>query len=256
MLKNARGKRFVDELTFRDEVARAIFREMDKGQVYLDITGKGPDFLKKRFPGIYRNCLENGIDITKEPIPVEPVAHYACGGLKTDVDGRTNIPGLYALGEAACTGVHGANRLASNSLLESLVFSSRAAEAAGTYAEGKRIDYTNTRQIRMTEARPYEIRTALKGIMWKNAGIIRNEEGLQSALKEMKELGGRLRAAAGEGVNAEIIETKNMLLVSKLIVKAALMRRESRGGHYRDDYPLKAKEWKRHIVLDKLSKNI
>lgn len=251
MLKNAKGKRFVDELKFRDAVARAIFREMNRGKVYLDITHKEPDFIKKRFPGIYKTCLENGIDITKDPIPVEPVAHYACGGLKTDVDGRTSIPGLFAFGEAACTGVHGANRLASNSLLESLVFSSRATEAARAYAEGKSIDYTNTKQMKLTEERLYEIRTALKSVMWRNAGIIRNEEELQSALEKINELGRKLREAAGEGINADIIEIKNMLLVSKLIVRAALARKESRGGHYRSDYPEKVKGWKRHIVLDK-----
>jgi L-aspartate oxidase len=249
VLKNAKGKRFVDELAFRDEVARAIFREMRNGKVYLDISHKEAGFLKKRFPGIYATCLENGIDITRDAIPVEPVAHYSCGGIKTDTEGRTDVPGLFAFGEAACTGVHGANRLASNSLLESLVFSSRAVAAAEAFAKGKAVDYTNTPQMKITEARPFEIITALKSVMWKKAGISRNGEDLKGALEKINGLGKRLGGAA-PGINAEVIEAKNMLLVSKLIVQAALARQESRGGHYREDYPAKAKEWERHIVLN------
>jgi L-aspartate oxidase len=146
-LVNGRGERFVKELAFRDEVARAIFSELKEGKVYLDMTHMGKNFVRTRFPNIYKTCLENGVDITSERLPVEPVAHYSCGGLKTDVDGKTNISGLYAFGEAACTGVHGTNRLASNSLLESLVFSSRAADSARAYAVGSEVDFTNTRQM-------------------------------------------------------------------------------------------------------------
>jgi L-aspartate oxidase len=251
ILKNAQGKRFVKELAFRDEVARAIFREMANGQVVLDVSSKDAVFLKKRFPGIYRNCMENGVDITKDPIPIEPVAHYSCGGLKTDIDGRTNIPGLYALGEAACTGVHGANRLASNSLLESLVFSSRAVRAACEYIESESVGYTNLKPLKISDARPYEIKTSLKAAMWKNAGIVRNASGLRNALKRIDKLSRDLKSIEDRGISAETIETRNMLLVSKLITKAALMRRESRGGHYREDYPEKAEEWKKPVVLSK-----
>jgi len=250
-LKNAKGRRFVDELANRYVVARTIFSELKDGKVYLDIREKGRVFLKARFPGIYKTCLENGIDIAKAMIPVEPVAHYSCGGLKTDMDGKTNIPGLFAFGEVACTEVHGANRLASNSLLESLVFSSRAADSARAYVIGRELDFKNTEQLRISKARPTEIRTALKGIMWKNAGIVRNKEDLQAALEKINALQNKMRKAVGSGINADIIEIWNMLLVSKLIVRAALEREESRGAHYREDYPVKRKLWEKHIVFYK-----
>ncbi len=248
-LKDANGKRFVKELANRDEVARAIFSELNKGSVYLDIRKKGSAFLKARFPAIYKECLENGIDIAKAMIPVEPVAHYACGGLKTDTDGKTNIPGLFAFGEAACTEVHGANRLPSNSLLESLVFSSRSADSARAYAIGMDIDFVNTDQLKISKARPLEIRTALKGIMWQDAGIVRNGDGLKAALEKISGLQRELRRIALNGINADVIEIRNMLLVSKLIVRAAFTRQESRGAHYREDYPEKRKAWERHIAF-------
>jgi len=255
-LKNSKGKRFVEELAFRDVVARAIFNELKNGKVYLDITHRDRGFLEKRFPTIYKTCMENGIDISKDMIPVEPVAHYSCGGLKTDTEGKTNVPGLFAFGEVACTGVHGANRLASNSLLESLVFSSKAVNAMRAYAIGKETGFTNTPQMKMSKARPLEIKTSLKGIMWEDAGIIRNGEDLGAALKKINALMQDLKAFAANGISEDVIETGNMLLVSKLIVRAALEREESRGCHYREDCPEKRKNWERHIVLRNEKPNI
>jgi len=248
-LKNSRGKRFINELEFRDVVARAIFSEMKKGRVYLDITGREPDFVKKRFQHIYKTCLENGIDITRHKIPVEPVAHYACGGVKTDTLGQTNIPGLYAFGEVACTGVHGANRLASNSLLESLVFSSRAAESAVGYAWDEKLETMNLPVVEINDAETYEIIIPLRSVMWKKAGIIRNGQGLTLALRKLDSLRKQLKAMAGDGINADIIEARNMLLASRLIVSAALLRKESRGGHFREDYPEKSENWERRLIL-------
>lgn len=258
VLKNSRGKRFVNELGNRDVVARAIFGELKQGKVYLDVRKKGRAFLEKRFPTIYKTCMENGIDISKSMIPVEPVAHYACGGLKTDDESKTNIPGLFAFGEVACNGVHGANRLASNSLLESLVFSSRAVDAARAYIVGRRIDFTNTPQLKLSKARPLEIKEALKNVMWRNVGIIRNEENLRAALKKIASLNAELRKAAGKAINPEIIEIRNMLTVARLVAYAALARNESRGCHFREDYPEKQKAWERHLILtdERFLKNI
>lgn len=249
LLRNSKGRRFVDELGRRDVVARAIYREGMKGKVYIDIRHKNPGFLKKRFPGIYRTCMEHGIDITKKRVPVEPAAHYACGGLKTDTYGRTSIKGLFAFGEVACTQVHGANRLASNSLLESLVFSSRALTAAREYIKGKRIATIKTGVLKVISARPYRMRKTLRRVMWRNAGIARDSKGLESALKGVKKIEGEFGKILKEGVNPEVIELGNMILVSKLIVKSALKRKESRGVHFREDYPKKERKWERHIVL-------
>ena len=253
-LVNANGKRFVKELALRDEVSRAMLRESKSGNVYLDMTHMGKAFVRERFPTIYRTCLENGIDITKYKIPVEPVAHYTCGGLKTDIDGKTNIPGLYAFGEVACTGVHGANRLASNSLLESLVFSSRAAASAHAYNVGMEIGFANTRQMSVSSERPTELKTRLKSVMWKHAGIVRSEKGLIKAIRDISLM--QAYMSKKEGVNEEIIEINNMLLAARLVVRAALARTESRGCHFREDYPEKTEEWERHISLKRAGKGI
>lgn len=255
-LLNSKGRPFVDEMALRDRVSRAILEELNKGKVYLDVSGKGERFLKRRFPGIYKACMENGIDISQALIPVEPVAHYSCGGVITDVHGRTEIPGLFALGEVACTGVHGANRLASNSLLESMVFSSRAARAAREYVEGGRGDYKNLPKVRLSRVRPQEIRIALKGLMWRNAGVVRSREGLEEALVRISELEKEFATKARRGLSEDIIEIGNMILVSKLILRAAIMREESRGTHYREDHPKKNPRWQRSIVLRKRAKDI
>jgi L-aspartate oxidase len=249
ILKNSKGKRFVNELGRRDVVARAVLKEREGGKVYLDISHKDPEFLKKRFPGIYRTCLKNGIDITKERVSIEPAAHYACGGLKTDTYGRTNIKGLFAFGEVACTQVHGANRLASNSLLESLVFSTRALTAARKYVKGKGIVTKKTGSLKVIPARPYRIRKILRNLMWKNVGIVRDSKGLESALERINKMELELKGMESRGINPEVIELRDMILVSKLIAKAALERKESRGTHFRGDYPRKKRGWERHIVL-------
>ncbi|UCC92099.1 MAG: FAD-binding protein, partial [Candidatus Aenigmatarchaeota archaeon] len=249
IIRNSKGRRFVDELGRRDMVARAISKEGRKGKVYLDITHRDSEFLKKRFPGIYRTCLKHRIDIAKKWIPVEPAAHCACGGIKTDMFGRTNIKGLFAFGEVACTQVHGANRLASNSLLESLVFSSRALTAARTYVKGKRIATKRTGKVKISPARPYNIRKTLRRVMWRNAGMVRDSKGLENALERVRKIEEEFGEILKEGISPGVIELGNMILVSKLIVKAALERKESRGVHFREDYPRKDKKWEKHIIL-------
>ncbi|MCK5023638.1 MAG: L-aspartate oxidase, partial [Candidatus Aenigmarchaeota archaeon] len=246
-----RGERFTDELKTRDIVARVILDETKNGKVYIDITHKDPEFLKKRFPKIYDTCKENGIDITKDRIPVEPAAHYSCGGVKTDVYGRTNIKGLFAFGEVACTGVHGANRLASNSLLESLVFSSQTLSAVTEYAKDKEIETVELEKIEVNGADPRMLRDDLKSLMWNNCGMIRTKEGMEKALKQIENIEYELGKITNDKINPKIVELENMIDVSKLIVSAALRREESRGTHFRSDFPAKDHKWERHIALRK-----
>ncbi len=177
--------------------------------------------------------------------------HYACGGLKTDTFGRTNIEGLFVFGELACTQVHGANRLASNSLLESLVFSSRALLAARKYVKGKRILKKKNGKLRVSSAKPYTIRRSLRKLMWRNAGMIRDSKGLERVLERVERMEAEFRRIESKGINPQIIELGNMILVSKLIARFALERRESRGVHFREDYPRKSKGWEKHIILQK-----
>ena len=257
ILKNSFGEEFMKryhhmrELAPRDIVARAIMNEMKKGHVFLDIRHKGEVFLRKRFPSIYSKCLEYGIDMAEDLIPVTPAAHYSCGGVKTTIDGETNIVGLYALGEVACTEVHGANRLASNSLLESLVFSSRAAKKACKFIKNATIKLRNIEEIKM-KGKNMTIKTLtkrLREIMWNNVGIIRSKRSLEFALKELENI--KLEIDHRTSINEDTIEFNNMVEVSKLITKAALIRKESRGTHFREDYPRSSREWKKHIVFKK-----
>jgi len=244
------------ELAPRDIVSRAILHEMEKTRsdhVYLDLRPLGAEFIKRRFPRIYATCLRYELDITKELIPVCPAAHYFMGGVKTDTETRTNIPGLLAAGEAACTGVHGANRLASNSLLEGLVYGKRAGGAALEYAlpeadiakKEKEMDY---------KTMPYsipahdEIRGSLRRLMWNKIGIIRNEKSLAEARREIAEWGYILER---EFLTRRELELKNMIQVAGLVAEAAISRRESIGAHYRADYPHRSEDWKRHTVQEK-----
>lgn len=240
-LLNSRGKRFVDEMGTRDEVTRAIWKEMENGQVHLDVSHKRAEFLKKRFPSIYRTCMEYGVDITKEKIPVEPAAHYSCGGIRTDLLGWTGVEGLFAFGEVACTGVHGANRLASNSLLESLVFSRKALEAALKWSEGKGIVNKKTEPVKVSETGAGNLKERVRGTMWKNVGVIRDAESLSRAANELEKIGNEYRKLVSRGISRDLLEAGNMILVSGLIVKAALMREESRGVHFRKDFSKKRK---------------
>lgn len=244
-LINGRGERFMTglhpmaELAPRDIVARGILREMLRtgaAHVYLDITSKSAAQLSARFPTIYGECLGRGIDISKQPIPVCPVQHYVMGGIDTDLDGMSNIPGLYACGEAAHTGVHGANRLASNSMLECLVFGRRAARrisrTIGQAPMGP-LCLPESEQAPGARADTARHRRRIREIMSKNGGVIRDKQGLSRGLREMLEIRDELEGCALFGKND--METYNMACVSCEILSAALERETSVGAHYRED---------------------
>jgi L-aspartate oxidase len=250
------------ELAPRDVVSRAIISQMirtESNHVYLDLMHLNGDFVKKRFPKIYATCLHYDIDITKELIPVSPAAHYFMGGIRTDISGATNIEGLYAAGEVTCTGVHGANRLASNSLLEGLVFGARAGSAAADYgrrALGKVSGHvfrlrekdrsTPSLKEKMIDFNLEEIRRSLRKIMWEKVSIIRCEESLNEAWKNLQSWAAVLNRSYR--VRREL-ELKNMLTVAALITHAALLRKNSVGAHYRSDFPLRGEQWSKHIVF-------
>lgn len=250
------GERFMErvapeakELATRDIVARAIFNEIEHSEhqyVYLDITHQSKAFLKKRFPYIFETLLSIGIDMNQDPIPVVPGAHYQCGGVLTDWDGRTDLKRLYAIGEVAFTGLHGANRLASNSLLEAVVMASNAAQAALVDLTSRaKIDFERipdwSSPGKVNPRRASQINAHWRGLrseMTSYAGIVRTEAGLQDVLHLILQR----KAIIDEYywthcITRDFIELRNIVLNAELIVRAALSRRESRGGHYREDYP-------------------
>ncbi|MGH1526217.1 L-aspartate oxidase [Leifsonia sp. L25] len=256
VLRNARGERFMldvhpdAELAPRDVVARGIAVEMAAQgglPVVLDATALGAEFLAHRFPTIDAACRAAGIDWSREPVPVTPAAHYAMGGVVTDILGRTSVPGLFAVGEVACTGAQGANRLASNSLLEGLVFAHRAAETIGEpWAELP--DWVAepgpaaSAAIELPEgAEPFD-RARLQSILWAGAGLHRDRAGLERAARELAAF--RM---------PEPGEDANLLQLGRLVVASALSREESRGAHFRSDFPLPATGTPRHTVLAPLS---
>jgi L-aspartate oxidase len=236
------------ELAPRDIVARAIMREAidersgEMRPVYLDmrhVTGKD---LRARFPGISARLDEYGLDLSKDLIPIRPAAHYLMGGVRTDLHGRTNVPGLFAAGEVACTGVHGANRLASNSLLEGLVFGQRAAEAMlqeGLQAEPMAAPEQTAPQVQEISAKGAEaaqvaaLRERLRDLMWRYAGLLRDQAGLSTIQAELQAMQGELPPAT----TRENAELRNLHTVAELIVASALARKESRGAHARTDFP-------------------
>lgn len=274
ILSNGRGERFMEryderlELAPRDVVSRAIVMEMERTErncVYLDVTDLDPSFIKSRFPNIYKTCQLYGIDITTDLIPVQAAAHFMMGGVKTDLKAQTNIKGLFACGEIACTGVHGANRLASNSLSEGLVFGSRAGAAAVEYAKAKvgarhtipphkdiDIDIPPKRTGGDASGAPEvsisdieEVRSQLRELMWQKAGIIRDGENLKNALITVNKW-----EASCFPNNRGSFELQNMIQTSKLIIQASLKREESRGAHYRKDFPYPDDlNWKRRITF-------
>jgi L-aspartate oxidase len=280
-LVDASGTRFMlgqhelAELAPRDIVAKAITRQMHlqgTEHMYLDARHFGAEMWERRFPTILAACRAHGIDPVTEPIPVAPAAHYASGGVRTDLRGRTTVPGLYACGEVACTGVHGANRLASNSLLEGLVFAERiaadiaeAADSAGA-TDGPRPDSaTASRRIPAVDAAgpktvpllTAESRGAIQRIMTRGAGVIRSAAGLAIAAEELEALR-RTAAAAAAGEDGpedavpgvEAWEATNLLLVSRVLVAAAREREETRGCHWREDCPDRDDAaWRRHLVV-------
>ena len=230
------------DLAPRDVVARAIATEMRRSgsdHVLLDITHADPDFIAARFPGVHHHCLRYELDITRTPAPVAPAAHYFMGGVYTDHWGRTTLPGLYACGEVASTGVHGANRLASNSLLETVVFAQRAVEASqrGDAPAAPPPGATPLALLRLTAAPD---RATLQSLLWSQAGIVRDPQGLADAAATIDAWD-----APGAGVEAATLA--NMALVGRLIVEAAARRTESRGAHYRSDAPESDANWRRHL---------
>jgi L-aspartate oxidase len=244
------GERFMPrhderaELAPRDIVARAIDFEIKKlgiDCVFLDITHKGPDFIRTHFPTIYARCLEFGIDMTKEPIPVVPAAHYTCGGLVTDLEGRTGVEGLYALGEVASTGLHGANRLASNSLLECLVFSESASQHIKTLAAADVPALPAWDESRVTDADEEVVIShnwdELRRTMWNYVGIVRTNKRLERAGHRIQLLQDEIEEFYSHfRVSNDLIELRNLVLTAELIVRCALARKESRGLHYSRDY--------------------
>jgi L-aspartate oxidase len=257
VLRNADGKRFMPryhagaELAPRDIVSRAIVAEMDRTAtrtVFLDMTALAPRYVRSRFPKIYETCLRFGLDVTREPAPVSPAAHYLMGGVRTDLGGRTTLAGLYAAGEVACTGVHGANRLASNSLLEGLVFGARAGRAAaadhavgapdvGRAGVGDKETPGAARESAGEIA--HAVRKRVRRLMWERVGILRSRQSLRRALAEFGQIAaGRLTAPS-----------RNFLTVATLVARAALWREESRGAHYRADFPERDDvRWRAHSV--------
>ena len=251
LLKRPDGSRFMpdhdprEELAPRDVVARAIDFEMKKRGldcVYLDISHKPADFLKSHFPTIHQRCLELGIDITRQPIPVVPAAHYSCGGILTDLKGRTDVEGLYAIGEVACTGLHGANRLASNSLLECMVLGRAAAADILAQTAPQAAPLPAWDESRVTDADEEIVIShnwdELRRFMWDYVGIVRTNKRLQRALNRInllsEEIGEYYRNFR---VSNDLIELRNLVMTAELIVRCALHRHESRGLHYSRDYP-------------------
>lgn len=269
-LVNSRGQRFMQkydkrgDLATRDAVALSIDREMKESGddcVYLDITRKGESFIKSRFPTIHATCLQFGIDISKEPIPVVPAAHYLCGGVLVDSSGNTNIEGLMALGETSCTGLHGANRLASNSLLEAVVYANEAAN----YCLQHRHD--NTRHISSAEPDEWcceEVEhlneailvthnwDVIRRTMWNYVGIVRGVKRLELAKKRLTEIAIEIEDLyKNYHVSQNMIELRNISHVSLMVVEAALLRKESRGLHNCVDYAQKNDEWRVWTVLSR-----
>jgi L-aspartate oxidase len=257
LLRNNDRERFMPqyhelaELAPRDVVARAIHQELELSKavdpvVYLDVTHLHTEKLKARFPRIYQTCKQFGLDLTRDLIPIRPAAHYSMGGVRTNLDGRTTLPGLYAAGEAACTGVHGANRLASNSLLEGLVFGARAAKAMAAESEPTSGHAHAPAPMDFGQGNAEELRQESRQLMESNVGIVRDAKRLQTAVARLEQI---LAALPGPD-DRERAETRNLVQCGLAITRSALARLESRGAHYRNDYPIKVDErFQRHSVL-------
>jgi len=255
-LRNDQGRTFMTEydpaaeLAPRDVVARAILTEMNKAgtdHVYLDVTHLPPSRVTSRFPQIYRFCLDHDLDITTTPIPVSPAAHYTMGGVRTNTWGETTIRGLYACGEAACTGVHGANRLASNSLLETIVFAKRVVQR--TLLKELRVNEASAEAVSLSQPKPAKVAPldlgALQSLMWEKVGIVRDGRSLAEAKAALS----AWQASLAESTARPSHELASLLLCARLVTEGALMREESRGAHYRSDFPERSKAWHRHIVF-------
>ena len=256
-LRNLEGRPFMQEyhplgdLAARDVVARAIVTEMDRtgaDHLLLDATQLPAERTKGRFPSIYRFCLQHGLDITQSPIPVAPAAHYMMGGVKTNTWGETTLRGLYAAGEVACCGVHGANRLASNSLLDALVFGSRVVQrSAGSDAQDQERPETLIKvgAGELCPVAPEPSLEALQVLMGHDVGIVRNENRLRHAARVLYTWSTRMAPPTDRPSH----ELSNLVLLGRLMAEAALARKESRGAHFRGDYPEPSSQWLTHIVL-------
>lgn len=264
LLKNSEGKRFMpeyhplNELAPRDVVSRAIFEETKKTQsthVFLDITFMEKTWLEARFPNIFKTCLGYGIDISKDMIPVAPAEHYCMGGIKADVNGKTNINGFFTCGECACNGIHGANRLASNSLLEGLVFGRLIGEQIDELLKNEKSSREPINLAYATERTNVQfdrkaVKTDIQKKMTKEVGIIRNGAGLLRALTDVNSYKKMLDDLKNESL--EEFELQNIILLSRLVIESALEREESRGAHFRSDFSKTDDEnWKRHILKRK-----
>jgi L-aspartate oxidase len=260
ILRNVEGYRFMPDYTPdadlapRDVVARSILYEMKKtgsDRVFLDVTHLPPQKVMARFPHIYRFCLDHGLDITKGLIPVAPAAHYLMGGVKVNTWGETNIPGLFAAGETACTGVHGANRLASNSLLEVLVFGKRIIQRIQKGAEVISSPRTiNEENIALQQHEPLDKYPPLnllnlQSLLWEKVGIVRNGDHLAEAARLLY----TWERLLSSPIDRPSYELSNMVLTARLMTEAALRREESRGAHFRVDFPQPSPRWLKHITF-------
>jgi len=252
------------DLATRDTVARAIDSEMKASgddNVFLDISHKPAEFVKKRFPNIYRTCLSYGIDITRQPIPVVPAAHYMCGGVLTDIMGRTSVENLFAFGETACTGLHGGNRLASNSLLEAVVFAHQAfVQCERDWPELQRREHPQVTAWSAGHAERIEECVLIshnwdqiRRLMWNYVGIVRSEKRLSLVRKRMQPILAEVAQHFRDYLlTPDLIELRNLALVAELIVKSAMIRKESRGLHYMLEYPNRDDvHWRKDTVLQK-----
>lgn len=274
-LIDKRGRAFMElyhplkDLAFRDIVARAIDTEMKKSGddcVYLDITHRSPDFLMTRFPNIYQRCLQLGIDMTRDPIPVVPAAHYMCGGIVTDLQGKTTLENLYAIGECACTGLHGANRLASNSLLEAMVFAHEAAASCTARLKDWRLrkvpdiprcypgngGLENLHSEMVLIAHNWDI---IRRLMWNYVGIVRTDKRLALAQTHMAQIRLEIREHLPNiPISNDLVELQNLALVAELILRCAIERKESRGLHYNLDHPRRDDaNWRKNTLVMKRS---
>ncbi|MCX8104153.1 MAG: L-aspartate oxidase, partial [Candidatus Bipolaricaulota bacterium] len=249
-LLNPDGERFMlkyderAELAPRDIIARAIFEEMRRfksDHVFLSLRHLDPKLVRSRFANIYETCLQHGLDLTRDLIPVAPAAHYTIGGVRTDLWAETTVPNLFAVGEVSCTGVHGANRLASNALLECLVFARRAVEAAvrHNFASSRVQKFEGSRTCEPANPRPHEL-SRVKQLMTEYVGLVRDRAGLEYAMAELSRL-----ETASSGL------LRDQALVARLIAQSALFRIETRGVHIRSDFPTEDPAWQAHIIVHK-----